>query len=350
MDSTAPTHSESELLQFRRDKLQALRDKGVSGFGQKFPVTHDPGVLKANFSNGIDCVIAGRVLAKRTMGKAIFFDIGDYTGRIQCYANKKEIGDEAFELLADLVDIGDWLGVEGQTFTTGKGEPSVNTKTVSFLSKSLRPLPDKWHGITDKELKYRQRYLDLISNDRSRGIFVQRIQMVAEIRRYLQERGFLEVETPMMQSVAGGAAARPFETYHNALDMPLYLRIAPELFLKRLMVGGFTRIFELNRNFRNEGISRRHNPEFTMLEAYWAFADFEQMADLVEGMVCHLADSYCGGLNIEHKDDEGVVTKTINLERPWRRASYKDLLRTVDPQWWDYTDAQRRCWRARRRL
>jgi len=172
------------------------------------------------------------VLAKRTMGKAIFFDIGDFTGRIQCYANKKEIGDEAFDLLGSLVDIGDWLGVDGESFVTRMGEKSILAKGITFLSKGLRPLPDKWHGITDKELKYRQRYLDLISNDESRAIFVTRSKMIAEIRRYLGDKDFMEVETPMMQDVAGGAAARPFETFHNALNMPLYLRIAPELILE----------------------------------------------------------------------------------------------------------------------
>ena len=340
MEPQAPT--ESELLQVRRDKLEALKAKGIAPFGGKFETTHEPGALKENFTEALPVKVGGRVLAKRTMGKAIFFDIGDYTGRIQVYANKKEVGDEPFDMLGGLVDIGDWVGVEGETFVTRMGEKSILAKGLTFLSKGLRPLPDKWHGITDREQIYRQRYLDLISNDESRSIFVTRSKMIAEIRRYLQDRGFMEVETPMMQDVAGGAAARPFETYHNALDMPLYLRIAPELFLKRLLVGGFTKIFELNRNFRNEGISRRHNPEFTMLEAYWAFADFRQMADLVEGMVCHLAETYCGGLKLEHKNAEGEVTKTINLARPWRRESYKNLLKGVDPQWWDYTPEQRK--------
>ena len=342
MEPQAPT--ESELLQVRRDKLEALKAKGIAPFGGKFETTHEPGALKGldPFPEALPVKVGGRVLAKRTMGKAIFFDIGDYTGRIQVYVNKKEVGDEPFDMLAGLVDIGDWVGVEGESFVTRMGEKSILAKTLTFLSKGLRPLPDKWHGITDREQIYRQRYLDLISNDASRNIFITRSKMIAEIRRYLQDRGFMEVETPMMQDVAGGAAARPFETYHNALDMPLYLRIAPELFLKRLLVGGFTKIFELNRNFRNEGISRRHNPEFTMLEAYWAFADFRQMADLVEGMICHLAETYCGGLKLEHKNAEGEVTKTINLARPWRRESYKNLLTGVDPQWWDYTPEQRK--------
>lgn len=323
----APPPSESELLQVRRDKMEQLKAKGITPFGGKFPVTHEPGKLRAEFTNELPVHMAGRVVSRRIQGKAGFFDLADYTGRIQCYVNKKEVGDEAFDVFTHLVDIGDWVGVEGATFTTQKGEPTVNAKNLTVLSKSLRPLPDKWHGLTDREQKYRQRYLDLISNTESTRTFVLRSQMIAEIRRYLQDRGFLEVETPMMQDVAGGAAARPFETHHNALDMKLYLRIAPELFLKRLLVGGFTKVFELNRNFRNEGISRRHNPEFTMLECYWAYADFEQMADMVESMICHLAEKYCGGLKIEHKDAEGNVTRTINLERPWKRAPFKDLVR-----------------------
>ncbi len=194
----------------------------------------------------------------------------------------------------------------------------------------------------DAETKYRQRYLDLIANAESREIFRKRIAMVREIRRFLEERGFVEVETPMMQPIAGGAAAQPFKTHHNALGMDLYLRIAPELYLKRLLVAGFTKVFELNRNFRNEGISRRHNPEFTMLEAYWAFADFEMMAGLVEDLICHLARTVCGGLLIEHKDADGNLVKTIDLSPPWRRAKYADLIRSVIPEWYELSSEQRR--------
>ncbi len=336
-----PQATESELLQVRRDKLEALKRRGVSAFGQKFEISHDPGALKAAFEEGLAVRVAGRIFSRREMGKAAFFDIGDISGRIQVYINKKEVGDEVWEMFIKEVDIGDFVGVIGKTFVTKTGENSIHAEQLTFLGKTLRPLPDKWHGVADREIKYRQRYLDLLSNERSREVFVTRSRMVAEIRAYLSQRDFLEVETPMMQDVAGGAAATPFETFHNALGMPLYLRIAPELFLKRLLVGGFTRIFELNRNFRNEGLSRRHNPEFTMLEAYWAFADFEQMADLVEGMICHLAEKFCGGLKLEHKDEEGNVTKTIDLTRPWKRTSYRDLLRGVDEKWFDYTPEER---------
>ena len=337
-----PEHTESELLHFRREKLEGLKQRGIDPFGRQFETTHQPGLLKASFADGLQTRLAGRILSRREMGKASFFDIGDITGRIQCYVNKGEVGDEAYEVFTQLLDMGDFVGVAGETFTTKKGERSVNVKALTVLSKSLRPLPDKWHGVADREIKYRQRYLDLISNERSREVFVTRSRIVAEIRSYFHEREFLEVETPMMQDVPGGAAAKPFETFFHALNQAMYFRIAPELFLKRLLVGGFTRIFELNRNFRNEGLSRRHNPEFTMLEAYWAYADFEKMADLVEGLITHLSEKFCGGLAIEHKDEEGNVTRTINLQRPWRRARYRDLITAIDPQWFDYTPERRR--------
>ena len=341
----APEHSESELLQFRREKLDGLVKAGLDPFGGRFDTTHQPGALKEQMKSSFEELqvqVAGRVLSRREMGKATFFDIGDITGRMQCYLSKGDVGDEAYVQFNQLIDIGDFVGVEGFTFVTKRGENSIHVKKLTPLSKALRPLPDKWHGVTDKEIKYRQRYLDLISNDRSREIFVTRSKMVAAIRSYMQERGFLEVETPMMQDVPGGAAAKPFETFFHALNQPMFLRIAPELYLKRLLVAGFTQIFELNRNFRNEGLSRRHNPEFTMLEAYWAYADFEKMADLVEGMICHLAENFCGGLKIEHKDEEGTVTKSIDLSRPWRRARYTDLLKGVDPKWYEYTPEERK--------
>tara|TARA_B100000579_G_C22708108_1_gene793158 strand:- start:44 stop:1102 length:1059 start_codon:yes stop_codon:yes gene_type:complete len=204
-------------------------------------------------------------------------------------------------------------------------------------------MPDKWHGVADREIKYRKRHLDLMANQRSADLFVLRSRMLAEIRNFFHERDFLEVETPMLQDVAGGAAARPFETHHNALNMPLTLRIAPELYLKRLLVGGFPKVFELNRNFRNEGISRRHNPEFTMLEAYWAFADFEKMAELVEELVCSLAEKFFGTLQIEHKDEEGEVIRTIDLSRPWKRRPYRELVcEAAGKDWFDISPDERR--------
>ena len=324
-DST-PQSTEAELIAVRREKLGKIRELGIDPFGAKFDTTTTPGKLKADFADEKAVTIAGRLLAIRDMGKSVFATIGDVEGRIQIYLNKKGVSETDWDLY-QLLDLGDWIGVEGESFTTGKGEPSVKVNKLTMLSKSLRPMPDKWHGVSDRETKYRKRHLDLMSNEHSAEIFITRSKMIAEIRSFLHERDYLEVETPMLQSIAGGAAARPFETYHNALGMDLTLRIAPELFLKRLLVGGFTKVFELNRNFRNEGISRRHNPEFTMLEAYAAYGDFETMADMVEEMTCHLAEKFCGGLHIEHKDEQGETLRTVNLQRPWKRANYHDLIK-----------------------
>ncbi|MBN8710480.1 MAG: lysine--tRNA ligase [Verrucomicrobia bacterium 61-8] len=331
----------SDLLAVRRQKLDALRAKGVRPFGGRFPTDGSISDVRNAFAEGKTVRAAGRITAHRDMGKSRFLDLSDITDRIQLFLHAKEIGEDAFSTFQQL-DIGDWMGVEGEYFTTKTGEPSIRVKTLTVLSKALRPLPDKWHGVQDAEIKYRQRYLDLISNPESREVFLQRIAIVREIRRFLDERGFLEVETPMMQAVAGGAAAAPFKTHHNALSMDLFLRIAPELYLKRLLVGGFPKVFELNRNFRNEGISRRHNPEFTMLEVYWAFSDFESMSELVEEMICHLALSVRGTLQIEHKDAEGNVTKTIDLTRPWKRARYADLIKGVVPEWYELSSEAKR--------
>ena len=334
--------TEEELIAVRREKLNRLRELGVNPYGERFLIDKEIDELSESFKEGSKVVVAGRITAHRDMGKSHFFDISDFKGRIQCYLNAKAVGEESFEIFKQL-DLGDWIGIEGETFKTKVGEPTIKVESFKVLSKSLRPLPDKYHGLSDKETRYRQRYLDLVSNEVSRNVFLKRSLIVREIRDFLQDRGFIEVETPMLQDVPGGAAARPFETHHNALNMPLYMRIAPELFLKRLLVGGMTKVFELNRNFRNEGISRRHNPEFTMLEAYWAYADFEAMADLVEEMVCSVAEKYCGGLNIETKDEDGNVTKNINLSRPWKRAPYKELIKDVAGQdWFEFTSDQRR--------
>ena len=334
--------TEEELIAVRREKLNRLRELGVNPYGERFLIDKEIDELSESFNEGSKVVVAGRITAHRDMGKSHFFDISDFKGRIQCYLNAKAVGEESFEIFKQL-DLGDWIGIEGETFKTKVGEPTIKVESFKVLSKSLRPLPDKYHGLSDKETRYRQRYLDLVSNEASRNVFLKRSLIVREIRDFLQDRGFIEVETPMLQDVPGGAAARPFETHHNALNMPLYMRIAPELFLKRLLVGGMTKVFELNRNFRNEGISRRHNPEFTMLEAYWAYADFEAMADLVEEMVCSVAEKYCGGLNIETKDEDGNVTKNINLSRPWKRAPYKELIKDVAGQdWFEFTSDQRR--------
>jgi lysyl-tRNA synthetase, class II len=331
---------ENELLAVRRQKLEQLLEQKVDPFGGRFDVSGDVGEVRESFADGKRVRVAGRITAHRNMGKSQFLDVSDVTGRIQAYVNLKELPPDEASVF-QLLDIGDFLGVEGVCFVTKSGEPTIRVEKFRILSKTLRPLPDKWHGVSDIEIRNRQRYLDLIANPAARDIFLTRSRIVREIRHYLHARGFVEVETPMMQPIAGGAAAQPFKTHHNALDLDLYLRIAPELYLKRLLVGGFTKVFELNRNFRNEGISRRHNPEFTMLEVYWAYADFEVMANLVEEMICSLADHVAGTLQIEHKDSEGNVRRTINLSRPWKRARYADLIRQVDNDWYELTREQK---------
>ena len=322
-----------DLVAIRRQKLQAIRDLGVDPFGGAFDTTGSVAEVRDGFAEGRVVCLAGRITAYRDMGKSRFLDISDMGGRMQVYVNAKEV-DEASMAITSHLDIGDFIGVEGECFTTRTGEASVKARSLRILSKSLRPLPDKWHGVQDSETRYRQRYLDLIANPSSRQIFQQRSAIVREIRRFLDERGFLEVETPMMQAIPGGAAAEPFKTHHNALGMDFFLRIAPELYLKRLLVAGFPKVFELNRSFRNEGISRRHNPEFTMLEAYWAFADFQLMSVLVEELVCHLAVMLGNSDHqVRHHDAEGNITKTINLSRPWKRASYNELIEAAVPGW-----------------
>ncbi|MBV8143218.1 MAG: lysine--tRNA ligase [Verrucomicrobia bacterium] len=331
---------ENDLLAFRRRKLQQLLELGVEPFGARFDVTGNIGDVLRAFVEGVRVRVAGRITAHRNMGKSQFLDLSDVSGRLQVYLSLKELPAEQAGIF-QLVDIGDFLGVEGECFVTRTGEPTIRVENFQLLSKTLRPLPDKWHGISDVEIRNRQRYLDLIANPTSRETFLTRNQVLREIRQYLEERGFLEVETPMMQPIAGGAAAQPFKTHHNALDTDLFLRIAPELYLKRLLVGGFTKVYELNRNFRNEGLSRRHNPEFTMLEVYWAYADFEIMASLVEEMICTLAQRVTGSLRIVHKDSQGNTKRTIDLSRPWRRARYEELIRQMDHTWYERNREQK---------
>jgi lysyl-tRNA synthetase class 2 len=333
---------ENELIGLRRKKLDALRARGVEPFGAVFEPDGSIAEVRGKFREGETLHAAGRITAHRDMGKSHFLDLRDSTGRIQIYVHAKEVGPEGMDLFR-LLDLADLIGVEGTCFVTKTGESTLKVHTLSLLAKALRPLPEKWHGLHDIETRYRQRYLDLITNERSRSIFEKRVAIVSETRRFFEERGFLEVETPILQTVAGGAAAEPFSTHHKALGLDLYLRIAPELYLKRLLVGGFNKVFEINRNFRNEGISRKHNPEFTMLEAYWAYADFEKMADLVEELICHLAQVSCGSLRIEHRDADGKIVRTINLNQPWRRARYVDLMREVaGKDWFELSSEQRR--------
>ena len=333
---------ENELIALRRKKLEALRAKGIDPFGAGFDVSGSIAEVREQFKEGEARRVAGRITAHRDMGKSHFLDLRDITGRIQIYIHAKEVGPEVIELFR-LLDIGDFIGIAGTCFLTKSGEPTLKVQTLQVLSKTLRPLPEKWHGLQDIEARYRQRYLDLLTNERSRGIFEKRIAIVRETRRFFEDRGFAEVETPILQTIAGGAAAEPFKTRHNALGIDLYLRIALELYLKRLLVAGFNKVFEINRNFRNEGISRKHNPEFTMLEAYWAYADFEKIANLVEELICYLAEKVCGSLMVEHRDADGNVTRRIDLKRPWRRVRYRDLMREIaGKDWFELSPEQRR--------
>src|SRR6266566_6685191 len=333
---------ENPALTQRREKLDALHAHGIEPFGGAFETSGSIAEILKKFNEGETLRAAGRITAKRDMGKSHFLDLRDITERIQVYFHEKEMVCNAIEIF-HLLDVGDFIGVEGVCFLTKTGERTLRVRKFEVLAKSLRPLPEKWEGLQDIEARYRERYLDLLTNERSRAVFEKRIAIVRETRRFFEERGFVEVETPILQTVAGGAAAEPFKTHHNALGIDLYLRIALELYLKRLLVSGFNKVFEINRNFRNEGISRKHNPEFTMLEAYWAYADFEKIANLVEELICHLAEKICGPLTIQHCDGDGKIVRTINLKRPWRRARYMDVVREVaGKDWFKLSSEQRR--------
>ncbi|MBI4561968.1 MAG: lysine--tRNA ligase, partial [Candidatus Rokubacteria bacterium] len=284
----------NDLIRRRHAKLQALRDRGIDPFGSRYPVTHwvrDFEGLRAlateeELRNFGTVSVAGRIMTLRHHGKTCFVHLRDYTGQIQLYARADQLADD-YALFTNL-DTGDFIGVTGELFRTRTGELTVAVKSFAFLTKSLHPLPEKWHGLKDVETRYRQRYVDLLVNPVAREVFVLKTRVIRALREFLDARGFLEVETPMMHPIPGGAAARPFVTHHNALDVDLYLRVAPELYLKRLVVGGFDRVYEINRNFRNEGVSTQHNPEFTMLEFYQAYADASDLMELTEALFLHL--------------------------------------------------------------
>ncbi len=332
----------NSLIEQRKAKLAALRAKGIDPFKNKFAPTEKCAEARDNYVEGREVAVAGRLTAHRDMGKSMFIDVRDQSGRIQVYAQKNVLGDEQFAIFQHL-DLGDFIGARGTLFTTKTGEISIKLSAFVILAKALRPPPEKWHGLADTEIRYRQRYLDLMANPEVKEVFLKRSQIIREIRNFLHERGYVEVETPMMQAIPGGAAAQPFKTFHNALGCEFYLRIALELYLKRLLVGGMDKVFEIGRNFRNEGLSRKHNPEFTMLEAYQAFGDYESMMELVQSMICHVAQTALGTLLIEHKDAEGKVIKTIDLTPPWRRVKYKDIVRERAGQdWFDLTPQERR--------
>jgi lysyl-tRNA synthetase class 2 len=337
----------NSLIEQRKAKLASLRRKGIDPFRNKFAPTIGCGEARAKyvggeFKEGQAVSIAGRITAARDMGKSQFMDLKDTSGRIQIYAQKQTLGDEPFDIFKHL-DLGDFIGAKGELFTTKAGEPSVKITSFVILAKALRPPPAKWHGLEDTEIRYRQRYLDLMANDEVKQTFLKRSAIVHEIRQFFHGRGYVEVETPAMQAIPGGAAAQPFKTFHNALGCEFYLRIALELYHKRLLVGGIDRLFEIGKNFRNEGLSRKHNPEFTMLEAYCAFGDYESMMETVQSLICHVAKHVFGTLVIETKDAEGKVIKSIDLTPNWRRARYKDLVREkAGADWFDISPAERR--------
>ena len=316
----------SDLRETRLEKANALRELGQEPYALRFEPSHRTDQLQADHAdlpNGeerqLEVAVAGRVMTRRVMGKLAFFTLADETGSIQLYLEKASLG-ESFSQLTTLVDAGDLIGVRGSLRRTDRGELSVKVSNWQMLTKALQPLPDKWHGLADVEKRYRQRYLDLIVSPQSRETFRRRALMVSAIRRWLDERAFLEIETPVLQAEAGGAEARPFITHHNTLDLPLYLRIATELHLKRLVVGGFERVYELGRIFRNEGVSTRHNPEFTSVEVYQAYADYTDMMDLAEQLIASVAEQICGGTRITYQGTE------VDLTPPWRRATMHELV------------------------
>lgn len=313
----------NELLRIRREKLKELQEKGKDPFKLvKYDVTHHSKDIHDNFDEmeGQTVSVAGRIMAKRIMGKASFCDIQDREGRIQAYVRKDGIGEELYEEFKHF-DIGDLIGVKGEVFKTKKGEISIKAEEIELHSKSLQILPEKWHGLKDTDLRYRQRYVDLIVNPEVRDTFIKRSKIIKEIRKFLDNRGFLEVETPVLHTIPGGAAARPFITHHNTLDMDMYMRIALELHLKRLIVGGMERVYEIGRVFRNEGISIRHNPEFTLLELYEAYTDYHGMMDLTEELIRTVAINVLGTAKINYGDYE------IDLEKPFERLSMLDAVK-----------------------
>ena len=323
-EQEAEVANPEDLRAQRLRKMQAIKDAGGNPYGHRVDGIVDSVAAKAAYvdeNTEVVKKVAGRLVSRRIMGKSLFAHILDQQGRIQLYVQKNVVGDDEYAAFKDL-DIGDIISAEGALFVTRTGECSLRVNKFELLSKAIRPLPEKYHGLTDTEQRYRQRYLDLISNEDVRKTFTMRSKIVSEIRNYLDSHGFMEVETPMMQPLAGGAAACPFTTHYNALDATMYLRIATELYLKRLVVGGFEKVYEIGRNFRNEGMDRKHNPEFTSIEIYQAYSDCRGMMELIEDMVCHVAMKLYGSLTFKRED--GVE---ISLERPWRVATYTDLIK-----------------------
>lgn len=339
-DSTtpAPAVDENHLIAERRGKLARLREAGPA-YPNDFVPENKAADLHAAYGEQAKealaeleapAKVAGRMMLKRVMGKASFATLQDGTGRIQIYLDKGSVGEEVYNAFKTW-DIGDILAVEGTVFKTNKGELSIHARSIRLLAKSLRPLPDKFHGLADQELRYRQRYVDLIMTEESRRTFLARSKAVGSIRQFMLDAGFLEVETPMLHPIPGGAAAKPFATHHNALDMEMYLRIAPELYLKRLIVGGFERVFELNRNFRNEGVSPRHNPEFTMMEFYAAYTDYRWLMDFTEALLRHAAVAATGSAKLQYQG------RALDLGQPFERLTIVEAINKHAPQ---YSTAQ----------
>ena len=311
-----------EQTQTRREKLEALRRQHIPPYGGSFPKQEPIQQLVANYTEGRLVTTAGRLSAKRGHGGLTFADLRDASGKIQICLKQERVGESLYTLF-DSFDLGDVLGVEGRLFKTKTGEVTVQVDRLSLLAKALRPLPEKWHGLKDVEIRYRKRYLDLIANEPVRQVFVQRSRLLTSLRATLERHGFLEVETPMMHPIPGGAAGEPFVTHHNALDADLYLRLAPELYLKELLVGGLERVYEINRSFRNEGLSTQHNPEFTMLEAYQAYGNYETMMRLVEELICEAANTLLGTLQVEFRGQH------IDLAPPWERVSFATAMEEI---------------------
>lgn len=321
----------NELETIRREKLTTLKELGVDPFGKKYERTHWAKQILTQFDHlskeeleeaGHKVSVAGRIMSKRTQGKASFAHIQDFSGRIQIYVRQDQVGELPYKIF-DLCDLGDIIGVKGTIFKTKTGETTIKAEEVVLLTKSLRPLPEKFHGLKDVETRYRKRYLDLIVNPDVMQTFVTRSKIISTMRRYLDDRGYIEVETPTLHAIAGGASAKPFITYHNALDMQMYMRIAIELHLKRLIVGGMEKVYEIGRVYRNEGVSTRHNPEFTMIELYEAFADFQDIMSLTENMIAYIAEAVLGTTKIEYQGHQ------VDLTPKWRRAHMVDLIREV---------------------
>ncbi len=330
----APSIDENHVIAERREKLKALREKGVA-FPNDFKPQHQAAVLHAEFGTAENetleplakqVVIAGRMMLKRVMGKASFATVQDTSGRIQLFISKENIGEEVYDAFKHW-DLGDILGATGVLFKTKTGELSVKVSELRLLTKSLRPLPEKFHGLSDQETKYRQRYVDLIVSEETRATFVARSKIVAAIRGFMLQNAFMEVETPMLHTIPGGASAKPFITHHNALDMQMFMRIAPELYLKRLVVGGFERVFEINRNFRNEGVSVRHNPEFTMMEFYAAYTDYAWLMDYTENCIRAAALAACGTAVLQYQGRE------LDLSQPFQRLTIVGAIQKYAPQY-----------------